>query len=230
MNFFNKVANELKGQDPFDLIMGRDTEKAIVKAALHASAPVHLLLQGPPGGSKTEFLKAVERQYGRNTLYLNFTSTSGPGAITDIVARRPKFLLIDEIEKASKDTRAVLLDLMENGRITYKLKNEKVDVTNLKIWVIATCNHIEKIKRVQPEFLDRMQVIAMKPYGLEEYFRVAEFRLTREGIKAELANYIANCMYHMHNSQDLRECVRVARMAKTQEDVDELVRHLEELQ
>ena len=176
----------IKHDDIFSDIYGRATEKAILKSALHASKPVHILLNGPPGNNKTGFLRAIEKKYN-TALFLNFTSASGPGTMTDIFQRRPKILLIDEIEKAPKNVRAVLLDLMENGRITYTLKKEKIDVTDLNITVIATCNHIDKLA---PEFLDRMQVVNVKPYDFEEYVRVAVFRLRQEGISADLADYM----------------------------------------
>ena len=47
--------------------------------------------------------------------------------MTDIFSKdgRQRFCLIDEIEKAPKNVRAVLLDLMENGRITYTFKERE---------------------------------------------------------------------------------------------------------
>jgi len=230
LNFISKLTN--RNQDMFSEIEGRYPEKSILNMALHASSPVHVLMVGPPAGGKTSFLKAIENKYKGQVLYFNFTRASGAGAQNDILRHRKtvKIILVDEIADADKTTRAMFLDLMENGRITFTLKNEKVDVTGLNVWVIATCNDISRIRRNQPQFLDRMQVISVKPYALDEYYKVARFRLTKEGVTAEIADYIAQSMYHMQNSQDLRECVRVARMAKTEHDVDEYIRNLGKLQ
>jgi len=229
LNLFSKLTGHT--QDLFSEIEGRFPEKSLLNMALHASGPVHVLMVGPPAGGKTSFLKSIEKKYKGEVLYFNFTRTSGAGAQNDIIRNRKtvKIILADEIADADKTTRAMFLDLMENGRITFTLKNEKVDVTGLNIWVIATCNDITRIKRNQPQFLDRMQVISVKSYTEEEYYRVAKFRLTKEGVTAEIAKYIAESMYKMHNSRDLRECVRVAKMAKTEHDVDEVIRNLGKL-
>jgi Holliday junction DNA helicase RuvB len=228
MKLFGKTVNIIPklNEDIFESISGRDDIKRVLKRALYASKPVHMLLDGPPGNNKTGFLRAIERKYKGRALYLNFTATSGPGAIMDIINHKPRYLLIDEIEKASKDVRAKLLDLMENGRITYTLKKQKIDMKNLEVTVIATCNHSELLSE---EFIHRMQVVKVKPYELEEYINVAVFRLKQENIDQSLAEYIARAIHDRTGEQNIRACVRVAREAKTQQDVDELLDDLEAL-
>ena len=203
MQWLKKTVQIITHRDIFSDIYGRATEKAILQSALHASKPVNILLNGPPSAGKTQFLRAIEKYYKDQALFLNFTNISKAGALTDIVDKNPKIVLIDEIEKSATDVRAGLLDLMENGRITYKLKDKKIDV-QLNTWVIATCNHIDKLRKIQPEFLDRMQVINVKPYEFEEYVKVAVFRLGQEGIGVELAEYIARAVYQLDDEQKIK--------------------------
>jgi Holliday junction DNA helicase RuvB len=62
----------------------------------------------------------------------------------------------------------------------------------------------------------------MREYSAEEFQEVAYNVLTkREGINSELAHYIVDKVTGF--SRDVRDCVKVARLAKTKEDVDKVV-------
>lgn len=212
----------------FNEIYGRETEKAILKSALHATNPVHVLLAGDPSAGKTIFLESIKARYGKRAVYTDFTNVSKAGLILEIYNKRPLIVLADEIEKGSKDTRAGLLNIMQSGTLKRTLKDQVLEV-KVRTWIIATCNHIEKLKTLQPEFLDRMLVINMAPYTFEEYLAVCVFRLRRDGLSPELGEYIARAVYDTFGEQNLRTCVRVGQMAKTKEDVDELIGHMNQV-
>jgi MoxR-like ATPase len=61
--------------------------------------------------------------------------------------RRPKFLLIDELEKMSITDQTALLHLMETG-IVSKTKINKTRQIELTSWAFATANSCDKI--IQP--------------------------------------------------------------------------------
>jgi hypothetical protein len=62
----------------------------------------------------------------------------------------------------------------------------------------------------------------LREYSAEEFQEVAYNVLTkRERINSELAHYIVDKVSGF--SRDVRDCVKVARLTKTKEDVDKVV-------
>ena len=219
MKLFSKVTETVKTvikPELFSEINGRDDIKVLLKHALHASRPVHVLLKGPPGTGKTAFLKSIENYYGRRAVYLDFTSASKAGTLTEIVAKRPKIILIDELEKAPKDVTAGMLGMMEDGRIKYTLKREKIE-EDIDAVVIATCNHMDELA---PEFLDRMIEKDVPAYTEDQFYEVAQYSLSKMNIKADLAHYIAEQVLARYGLSKLRKCIQIGAMAKTVQDVD----------
>lgn len=225
MKFFSKVVSVCKPSAPelFSEIKGREDLKSILKRAIHASKPVNILLWGPPSAGKSIFLDAICRFYAARAVYQDASNTSGAGSITELVQRNPKYTCIDEIEEAGKDMQKALLNVMQNGHIKYTLK-KKVIEEKLDTCVIGTCNNIDKL---QPQFLDRMMVLKIPAYTEEEYIDVARFALAKDNVKGEIAEYIAHMVFTTTGKMNLRQCVRIGSMAKTKEDVDELLQSLE---
>jgi MoxR-like ATPase len=97
----------------------------------------------------------LERSY-----YTVGSSSTKSGIFDCLFERRPRYLIIDEIEKMSKRDQASLLGLMESGLLS-ELKHRQRRMTQLKTWVFASANNADKL--LAP-LLTRFTVIHLKPY------------------------------------------------------------------
>ena len=113
---------------------------------------------------------------------------------------------MDELEKMNKKDQTSLLNLMESG-ILSELKHKQ-----LKTWVLASCNSTDKLL---PPLLTRFKDIHFKPYTEEEFVEIVVNVLDREeGIDRDIAIIIADGVLNRLKSSNIRECVRIARLAK----------------
>lgn len=111
MNFQTKLKHlwQFKHKDLFSEISGRDDIKWLLTSAIDSEQPVHILLVGKPGLAKTKFLEAIEREYEDSYMALG-SGTTCAGMINACFERRPRYLLVDEIEHLN-------LSLMQSGGI-----------------------------------------------------------------------------------------------------------------
>jgi len=79
------------------------------------------------------------------------------GALTEAVRRRPHcVLLLDEVEKAHPDVFGVLLQILDDGRLTDG-KGRTVDFTQTLVLMTSNLGGAEDVKRFfRPEFLNRL--------------------------------------------------------------------------
>jgi holliday junction DNA helicase RuvB len=118
---------------------------------------------------------------------------------------------LDELEKMSKKDQTSLLNLMESG-ILSELKHNQKRSTQLKTWVFASCNNTDKL--LLP-LLSRFRDIHFKPYTEEEFVEIVVNVLDREeGIDRDIALLIADGVYNRLKSSNIRECVRIAKLAR----------------
>jgi Holliday junction DNA helicase RuvB len=101
----------------FEEIVGHNDIKRIFVKAILSKRPVHLLLVGSPGSAKTMFLTEIMRHH-KTSCFVVGSNTTKAGLISQMFERRPKFLLIDELEKMSLTDQTSLLHLMETGIIS----------------------------------------------------------------------------------------------------------------
>ena len=73
------------------------------------------MLVGKQGLGKTQFLEAIEKEYGNSYMALGSGSTAA-GMINMCFERKPRFLLVDEIEDLKQSDQAALLSLMQTPR------------------------------------------------------------------------------------------------------------------
>jgi replication-associated recombination protein RarA len=206
----------------FENIIGYDDIKKIFKMSLTSDKPVHILLVGPPASAKTlfmlEFLN-LERSY----FTLGSHSTKA-GMIDYLFEHRPRYLLVDEIEHMPYKDQTSLLSVMETGILT-ETKSQKTRSTQLKTWIFATCNNKDKL--LSP-LLSRFIIFHLKPYNHSKFIEVSNGILIQNGIQFDIAQEISEVVWKKLKSKDIRDCIKISRLAKTIEDVEWIAKTLKQ--
>jgi len=126
--------------DIFADILGYTDIKREFNKAIQSVSPIGILLVGPPGCGKSEFLKQIAKEFPNESLFIDGTYGSKAGIFEALKERRPKYVLLDEVDKLSTQDQQALLNLMESGRLTKTTKSETYDI-KLDAWVFATANN-----------------------------------------------------------------------------------------
>jgi len=103
------------------------------------------------------------------------------GQLTEAVRRRPyAVLLLDEIEKAHAEVFDVLLQLLDDGRLTDG-QGRTVDFRNTVIIMTSNIRSSEDLRdRFRPEFLNRIdEVVVFQPLTREQLSEIVELQLGR---------------------------------------------------
>jgi MoxR-like ATPase len=205
----------------FEQIVGQNDIKQIFAKAILSKRPVHILLVGSPGSAKTMFLTEIMRQY-KESYFIVGSNTTKAGLVNQLFERRPKFLLIDELEKMTVTDQTSLIHLMETGIIS-ETKINKTRQMELTSWVFATANSCQKI--IEP-LLSRFLVLEIPEYTFEEFREIAVSRLAKENVDKYFAGTIAEKVWNELGSSDVRDVVKVARLASSIEEIHFVVRIL----
>ena len=207
----------------FEEIVGHQDIKQIFTNAILSKRPVHLLLVGRPGSAKTLFLTEIMRKY-KQSYFVVGSNTTKAGLINELFERRPKFLLIDELEKMSVADQTSLLLLMETGIIS-ETKVNKTRHMQLKSWVFATGNSCAKL--IAP-LVSRFVILIIPEYRYEQFIEIASRRLRKENVNDRTARLIAEKVWHELDSRDIRDVIKVARLANDSQQVCSIINILKE--
>ena len=210
----------IKPEPLFENIVGYSDVKRLFHLSLSSEKPVHLLLVGPPASAKTLFMLECMR-LERSYFTLGSHSTKS-GMIDYLFDKRPRYLIVDEIEHMPMKDQTALLSLMEAGIIS-ETKFQKTRNTHLKTWVFASSNATD---RMLTPLLSRFVVLHFKQYSLGSFHEVCVHILGREGITPDVAAAIAEAVWTKLKSKDIRDCIKIGRLAKTKEDVEWIVQTL----
>lgn len=197
----------------FDTIIGCEDIKRLFRMALDSAEPVHILLSGAPASAKTLFLQALMTL--KDSYFVDGSNTTKSGMIDYIFDNKPKYLLIDEIDKMAGKDQTFLLNLMETGIVSETKHRKTRAITNVKTWVFATSNNISKM---MIPLQSRFFVVNLEPYTYEQFYQITVGLLTKQHkVKEEIAEATANAIWD--KSANIRDCVKISRMAKSIEDV-----------
>jgi holliday junction DNA helicase RuvB len=197
-----------KKQAAFDDIIGFEDVKSLFEMAIQAERPVHLLLCGPPASAKSLFMRSLTQL--EKSYYAVGSSSTKSGIFDYLFEYRPRYFIIDELEKMNKKDQTSLLNLMESG-ILSELKHNQQRTTQLRTWVFASCNNTDKLL---PPLLTRFRDVHFKLYTEEEFVEIVVNVLDREeDVDRDIALLIADGVFNRLKSSNIRECVRIARLA-----------------
>lgn len=204
-----KVEHVLDLSGLFSDITGYEEIKELLRESLQLDKPIHVLLSGPPSLAKTMFLWDIEQAYGDLAMLLLGSATSHAGLWDMVAERKPKVILVDELDKMSLVDMSALLSIMQTGRIIRAKVGRKLD-EKVDCAVVAAAN---KLGRLPAELLSRFAKCQLTEYSAVEYkYVVATVLTTHEGTSQEDAYEIA--MKLVGRTHDVRDAIRAARLAK----------------
>jgi len=194
----------------FDSIVGYDDIKQLIKSSMLSEKPVHFLLSGAPSSAKTMFL--LELKELKFSYYMIANNTSNAGLTQVLQEELPYLLLIDEIDKVKSAREMDLLhSLMESG-IVAETKFNRSNEMKVNTRVIATCNDPA---RLSGALKSKFEVLHLPSYTREQFFEItSQILVHREQIAVDISNEIAAFVWDDLKTQDVRQCVRIARLVK----------------
>ena len=111
-----------------------------------------MLLYGTAGIGKTSAAKAITKQFGHNTLYLNMSETTGVDTIRETIM---DFAMNQSILHYDNPIKVVILDEMDGmSQQAYNALRATMEKCSINTRFIGTCNYIEKVPDpIQSRFL-----------------------------------------------------------------------------
>lgn len=196
-------------QSMFDDVIGYENLKELMRESILTDKPIHILLAGPPALAKSLLLYDIERSLPQSTMWIIGSATSRAGLWDGVAERRPRILLIDEIDKMTVTDTSALLSLMEKGRLVRTKVGRKMDI-QLDVWVIGSANRTSKMS---PELLSRFKIYQVSEYDAVSFREVVKKALSiHEGLHEDIADEIA--LRLINKTKDVRDAIRVARLSK----------------
>jgi Holliday junction DNA helicase RuvB len=154
------------------------------------------------------------RQHVRESYFVDGGNATKVGIIDYLFKNRAPYLLLDEIDKMSTRDQTFLLNLMETGIIT-ETKYGKTRQAEIKTSVFATCNDPRKLSA---PLQSRFFIVELESYTYERFY---EITLRLLDTQQEIAQIIADAVWN--TSRNLRDCAKIGKLARSQEDVNFLV-------
>jgi replication-associated recombination protein RarA len=201
----------------FRNIYGCDNIKRLLMMTLESNHASSILLAGPPASAKTLFLQSLMKL--KDSHFIDCNGATKSGIVDYIFDNKPKYLLLDEIDKLSRKDQTFLLNMIETG-IVSETKYGRTRRMEIKTSVFATSNDVEKI--MEP-LQSRFFIVNLQAYTYEQFYEITIRLLTsdRHNVNEEIAKATADAVWN--TSRNIRDCTKIAKMVKSSEDADWLV-------
>jgi Holliday junction DNA helicase RuvB len=200
----------------FEEIIGYGHIKRLFTMALESDSPVHILLVGPPASAKTMFLTSLMRHL-KHSYFADDGNSSKAGMVDYLLTNKPRYLLIDEVDKTARKDQSFLLNLMETG-IVSETKYGKTRSAQMKTSIFGTSNDT---KNLSTPLLSRFLTVGLEPYTYNQFCKITNELLSHHRAYGGVASVIADAIWN--KSRDVRDCVRIGTLAKSVDDVKFLV-------
>ena len=101
-----------------------------------------------------------------------------PGQLTEPIRRRPySVVLFDEIEKAHPDVAAILLQILDDGRVT-DAKGRSIDFRHAIIVLTSNLDREDLVAALRGELLDRIdEIVEFAELGLADIEQIVELQI-----------------------------------------------------
>lgn len=179
------------------------------------------LLVGPPGSAKSALCEDIQKLPGSH-YYSCASSITRSGIVSFVLSEKPRFLILDELDKIDRHDIAPLHALMESGVVT-RLQAKSIGRVTLTTKVFATANETRPIPAA---ILSRFMVLPIPGYSPETFLKIVPVILRRKyGYGPILAGLIARAV--VLHSTDVRDAQHIADIINGDPDlVPDVVRAL----
>jgi Holliday junction DNA helicase RuvB len=221
LNTFNKNKISLllshfvrKEDNLFADIYGCDDIKKLFRMALESNHNCSILLTGPPASAKTLFLQSLMKL--KDSYFIDCSNATRSSVVDYVFEHKPKYLLLDELDKLSRKDQTFLLNLIETG-IVSEIKHNKTRTMKIRTSIVATSNNVEKII---PPLQSRFFILKLQAYTYEQFYHITVKLLTSSHYKVdeEISKAVTEVVWN--TSRNIRESIRIARISKSVEDVN----------
>ncbi len=143
----------------FENIIGHDNVKEILAKSITRNLGIHWLLVGPPASARSMILMDIEDKVP-GAIFVSGTRLNKEGLLELLRTQKPRFLLIDELDKCGPSTLNPLLTLCEHKRIVSTTKGDPFDI-GLDTIIFGTANYLDNLESY---FLSRFFVLHFPEY------------------------------------------------------------------
>ncbi len=190
--------------DLFRTIIGYEDIKEILLSFIKRGERGGFIFIGPPASAKTLFLMEISRLPG--SMYITASSSTKAGVRDILLDDEPRFLCIDELDKANNRDFDALLSLSETGIVQKNVHTIRYQrILNTQVFGAANRDTLPR------ELKSRYIIIKLKEYTQEELKNVGyRILVDREHVPEDLARYIVDNATAFIN--DVRDYVKIVRI------------------